>query len=260
MVIISPMIDILSPLLSDIAKIGDMVYQKYRSDVQVSIKEDQTPVTNVDHMVHEQLMASLSHFFPDVPVISEEGDMPSVKARQAMSNYWLVDPLDGTLDFIQETDHFVISLGYISDHRPTMGFLHHPVSGKTWVAIKNRGVFTQYHGDDLQPMNHQLNAQQPKTPKENYIVLVSAHRNDEDLCNIVVRQREQQLNMPIVVKPVGSALKYGYLADGLGDEILRFTPMKGWDFAAGHCLVQEAGLMLFQWTQMKKLTTQMMTI
>ena len=234
MAIIYSMIDILLPLLADVAKVGDRVYEKYRSDVTVTLKDDQTPVTNVDHMVHQELTQSLTHFFPEIPIISEEGPLPGHEARKKMSAYWSLDPLDGTLDFIEETDHFVISLGYISEHQPTMGILHHPVSGKTWVAVKNRGVFVQHHGGEIIPI-------QPALKKEPYIILVSAHRNDDDLCNIIVRQRERELNRPVEVTPIGSALKFGYLVDGIGDEYLRFTPMKEWDVAAGHCLVSEAG-------------------
>ena len=228
------MIDILLPLLADVAKVGDMAYEKYRSDVKVTIKDDQTPVTNVDQMIHQELSQSLAHFFPDIPIISEEGAIPSFEDRQSMAAYWAFDPLDGTVDFIEETDHFVISLGYISNHVPTMGILHHPVSGKSWVAIKNRGVFVQHHGGEIVPI-------QPAIPREDYVLLVSAHRNDDDLCNIIVRQRERELNRPVKVSPIGSALKLAYLAEGLGDEYIRFTPMKEWDFAAGHCLVNEAG-------------------
>lgn len=228
------MVDILMPVLADVAKAGDLAYEKYRSDVKISLKEDQTPVTNVDQLIHEALCQSLAHFFPDVPVISEEGHIPSFKDRQKMDAYWALDPLDGTVDFIEETDHFVISLGYVSNHQPTMGILHHPVSGKSWVAIKNRGVFVQHHGGEIVPI-------QPPLPREEYVLLVSAHRNDEDLCKVVVRQREREFNKPVKVQPIGSALKLGYLAEGLGDEYIRFTPMKEWDFAAGHCLVNEAG-------------------
>ena len=228
------MIDILLPLLSDVAKVGDMAYEKYRSDVKVSIKDDQTPVTNVDQMIHDELSGSLTHFFPDIPVISEEGSIPSFEDRQKMEAYWSFDPLDGTVDFIEETDHFVISLGYVSNKVPTMGILHHPVTGKSWVAINNRGVFVQHHGGEIVPI-------QPPIKREEYVILVSAHRNDTDLCNIVVRQRERELNRPVQVRPVGSALKLAYLTEGIGDEYLRFTPMKEWDFAAGHCLVKEAG-------------------
>ncbi len=232
------MIDIIRPVLSDIAKAGDMAYEKYRSDVQISIKDDKTPVTNVDHMIHNQLTESLSHFFPDIPIISEEGTIPLYEERKSMPTYWSLDPLDGTSDFIRETDDFVISLGYISDFEPTMGILHHPVSGKTWVAIKNRGVFIQYHGGEIVPIQDPL-------PRKDYIILVSSFHNDNDLCKIIVRQREQELNCPVRIKPVGSALKFGYLAEGIGDEYLRFSTIKEWDFAAGNCIVNEAGFTIY---------------
>ncbi|MEK9727048.1 MAG: 3'(2'),5'-bisphosphate nucleotidase CysQ [Candidatus Margulisiibacteriota bacterium] len=232
------MIDILQPIIEDIARVGDLVYQKYRSDVTIQTKADNTPVTNVDQLIHDELGKSLNHFFPDVPLISEEGVIPNYKKRQSMDNFWLLDPLDGTLDFIKETDEFVISLGYISNKMPTMGVIHHPVSGTTWVAIKKCGVFIQSHGGQIQPI-------EPKKSPETYTILVSSHRNDDDLTKIIVRQREKELNKPVVVRPVGSALKFGYLVDGRGDEYLRFTNMKEWDFAAGHCIAKEAGFNIF---------------
>ncbi len=232
------MIDILKPILSDVQKVGDLAYEKYRSDVQVTVKDDQTPVTNVDHMIHETLSKSLEHFFPDVPIISEEGVIPSFDERKKMSAYWSLDPLDGTVDFINETDDFVISLGYISNFEPTMGILHHPVSGKTWAAIKNRGVFVQHHGGEIVPI-------QPALPKEDYIILVSSYYNDSDLSNIIVRQREAEMNRSVTLKPVGSALKFAYLAEGIGDEYLRFSTIKEWDFAAGNCIVNESGFNIY---------------
>jgi 3'(2'), 5'-bisphosphate nucleotidase len=231
-------IDILMPLISDVGQVGNLVYEKYRSDVRVSRKKDQSLVTNVDYLVHDELTRSLAHFFPDTPVISEEGVIPSYHQRKNMGHFWLLDPLDGTLDFINETDNFVISLGYISNNQPTMGILHHPVSSTTWVAIQKRGVFVQYHGGALQPLR-------PDVRRDEHIILVSAHRNDADLTRIIVRQREKELKKTVRVKPLGSALKLAYLADGRADEYLRFTEMKEWDFAGGHCLINEAGFEVF---------------
>ncbi len=228
------MIDILKPIIDDICSVGELVYQKYRSDVSIQIKDDQTPVTNVDQLVHDEMSKSLNHFFPDVPIISEEGNIPSFKKRKNMESFWLLDPLDGTVDFINETDEFVISLGYISNSKPTMGVIHHPVSGTTWVAINKCGVFIQNHGGEIKPL-------QAKSDNEKYTILVSSHRNDNDLSKIIARQRERELNRPVEIQPLGSALKFGYLVDGRGDEYIRFTPMKEWDFAAGHCIANEAG-------------------
>lgn len=228
------MIDILTPILSEITRVGEMAYEKYRTDVQVTLKPDQTPVTNVDHMIHEELSNVLQDTFPDIPIISEEGQIPTYEERKNMPNYWALDPLDGTLDFINETDEFVISLGYINNFSPSMGILHHPVSGKSWVAVQNRGVFIQHHGGEIQPLV-------TKPSSQDYVILVSAYRNDEDLCNIIVRQRERELNQSVKLKSVGSALKFGYLAEGIANEYLRFNTMKEWDFAAGHCIVNEAG-------------------
>jgi len=232
------MIDILSPLIDDICNVGDMAYEKYRSDVKVTYKSDNTPVTNVDHLVHTEILKSLNHFFPDIPVISEEGSIPSFNKRKNMDQFWLLDPLDGTVDFINETDEFVISLGLISKKKPNVGIIHHPVSGKTWIAISKCGVFVKDHGGNIQPVKEAIN-------RDAYIILVSAHRNDDDLSAIIARQRQRELNRPVVVRPMGSALKLAYLAEGSADEYLRFTPMKEWDFAAGHCLIKEAGFKVF---------------
>ncbi len=228
------MIDVLMPLLSDIAAVGNTMYEYYRGNVQVSVKSDKTLVTNVDHMAHESLCQSLNYFFPDVPIISEEGAIPAHEERKKLANYWLLDPLDGTVDFINETDEFVISLAYMSQHQPTMGMLHHPVSGKTWVGIKNAGVFVYQEGHPIQPIA-------PPPKNDNHVILVSSHRNDEALCNVIVRQRERELGCSVQVKPLGSALKFAYLAEGIGDEYVRFTPTNDWDVAAGHLLVSEAG-------------------
>jgi 3'(2'), 5'-bisphosphate nucleotidase len=228
------MIDVLMPIIEDVCRVGDLAYEKYRSDITVNIKKDNTPVTNVDQLIHDELSKSLTHFFPDVPIISEEGAIPSHKKRLGMDNFWLFDPLDGTTELINETDEFVISLGYVSNKIPTMGILHHPVSGTTWIAIKKCGVFIKHHGGHVEPLRPEMN-------REEYVILVSAHRNDDDLSRVIARQRERELNRPVRIQPLGSALKCAYLADGRADEYLRFTPMKEWDFAAGHCIVSEAG-------------------
>ena len=228
------MIDIIHPLLNEIEKIGDMVYEKYRTDVTITKKSDDTPVTNVDILVHDEMSKALETYFPGIAVISEEGEIPSEIIRKKMDSFFLLDPLDGTIDFINETDEFVISLGLVQQLQPVMGILHHPVSGKTWIAIKNRGVFQKTPGNDIVPINRIIK-------RDYYVILVSAHRNDDDLCNIVRRQREKELGKEVRIKPVGSALKFGYLADGIGDEYLRFTMMKEWDFSAGHCIALELG-------------------
>lgn len=245
------MIDVISPIIDDVIKVGEIAYEKYRSDVKITIKDDQTPVTNVDQLIHDELIQSLQTYFPDVPVISEEGQIPSFKDRQSMAAYWSLDPLDGTVDFIKETDQFVISLGYINNGQPTMGIIHHPVSGTTWVAVAKCGVFVQQHGGQIIPL-----AALPKTQREDYIILVSSHRNDDDLSAIIARQREKELGRSVQIQPVGSALKFGYLVDGRADEYIRFTEMKEWDFAAGHCLVNEAGFLTTALDQVSEITYQ----
>ena len=228
------MIDILNPIIEEIRKAGEVAYRHYRSDVSVQIKADDSPVTNVDTMIHAMMIDALGKWFPDVPVVSEEGVIPSHKDRQNMSAYWLLDPLDGTVDFINQTDQFVISLGYIQNQQPTMGVIHHPVSNNTWVAVQGRGVFIQPHAQPMMPISPLFN-------KARYTILVSAFRNDDALSQIIARQRQKEWGLPVDIKPIGSALKFAYLADGRGDEYLRFTPMKEWDLAGGHCLALEAG-------------------
>ena len=143
------MIDILNLLLSDIFKAGEMIYDKYRKDVKISRNDDGTFVTNVNRIVHDELSQSLNKLFLGVPIISKEGDMPDFNDRKDLSHYWLLDPLDGTQSFVEESDQFVISLGLIQDNNPIMGVLHHPVSGRSWVSVNNRGVFIQEHGGDI---------------------------------------------------------------------------------------------------------------
>jgi 3'(2'), 5'-bisphosphate nucleotidase len=228
------LIDILQPLITEIESIGEMVYRAYRSNYAVSIKDDHSPVTEIDTQVHHSIVKLLADYFPSVPVISEEAPLPSFNVRKAMGSVWMVDPLDGTVDFIKQTDQFVISLGYLENYWPVMGILHHPVTSKTWVGIKNRGLFVKSSAD------RSIRSFVPLCDSRPYTILVSPHRNNNEWSRSIQEQRENELNRPVQVKSVGSALKYAYLAEGLADEVLRCVPMMAWDFAGGHAILNES--------------------
>jgi 3'(2'), 5'-bisphosphate nucleotidase len=224
-----------SRLLDDVIAIareaGDKTLEFYRTDLDVEKKEDKSPVTEADHAADAIIVPALEKLTPDIPVVSEErvereGRAPDISGGR----FWLVDPLDGTREFINRRDEFTVNIGLIVDTRPVLGVLGVPAYDRLYAAA-GPGTAVRYDGDGpAKPI------QARKAPAEGIIVSASrSHANKEELDHYLADKTVTEYIT------AGSALKFCLVAEGRADLYPRFGTTMEWDTAAGHAIVNAAG-------------------
>lgn len=202
------------------------VYQS--GDFGTQEKDDRSPVTEADRCSHDILTGEMRALTPDIPVISEEsrGDVGEVRAEQY---FWLVDPLDGTKEFIRQSGEFTINVGLIEPGgRPILGLIDVPIVGKTYIGM-DRGVFVDA-GTGCNPLHPQIRPQHDK-------MVVALSRSHEGLAQEWLREHQVEVSE---IMYGGSALKFCWIAEGRADLYVRLRPTMGWDTAAGQAIVESA--------------------
>jgi 3'(2'), 5'-bisphosphate nucleotidase len=208
---------------------GDAILSVYGEQFEVTHKTDQSPLTQADLRSHEILSQGLRALTPDLPVLSEEDADISFEQRRQWTRYWLVDPLDGTKEFVSRNGEFTVNVALIEDHVPVLGVVHVPVTGTTYGGQAGVGAFRQVAGQQPEPLRVRTPAATP--PR---IVGSRSHRGDS-LDQFLPRLE------PYEMIGVGSSLKFCLVAEGSADFYPRFGPTSEWDTAAAQAVVEAAG-------------------
>lgn len=223
----------LIPLVNEVRQIaslaGDKILEIYETDFSVEQKDDNSPLTAADMAAHNTICDALSRLTPDIPILSEESSHISFDERQSWNQYWLVDPLDGTREFIKRNGEFSVNIALIEKHQSILGVIHIPVSGIAYSAALNNGAYKH------EPDKETIKISAKETDADNIVIAGSrSHGN--------ARQRSfiENLNDPEVLA-IGSSLKFCLVAEGLADIYPRFGPTSEWDSAAAQCIVEESG-------------------
>ena len=232
-----PMTKDLSHLLPSVIEVarsaGQLILEIYeKKDYEEYTKSDDTPVTSADLAAHKLISQRLSELTPDIPVLSEEAADISLEKRSQWDRYWLVDPLDGTQEFIARSGDFATIIALIEHNKPVMGVVYGPVSGVTYYAYAGKGAWKIPDLNDsvkIKTHRHEL----PNQP----IAMAISRRQD---INRITSRMSPKWNYDLV--PLGSAaLKACLVAEGAVDCYLRLGPTGEWDTAATQCIVEEAG-------------------
>ncbi len=222
------------PAVIDIARTaGQLILDIYqKKQYEAYIKSDSTPVTSADLAAHKFIVEKLSQLTPDIPVLSEEAADISLDQRSQWDRYWLVDPLDGTQEFIARSGDFATVIALIENHKPIMGVVYAPVSGVTYYAYQGKGAWKiPDMNESVRIMTHKHQGQQQP------IAIAISRRQD---INRITNRMSSAWNYDLV--PLGSAaLKACLVAEGAVDCYLRLGPTGEWDTAATQCIVEEAG-------------------
>jgi 3'(2'), 5'-bisphosphate nucleotidase len=220
-------------LLTNVVKLaqqaGDAILSVYSEQFEVTHKTDQSPLTLADLRSHEVIAKGLRALTPDVPVLSEEASDISFEQRRQWARYWLVDPLDGTKEFVSRNGEFTVNIALIEDHAPTLGVVHVPVTSTTYTGASGVGAFKQVDGQRPQALRVCSPANTPLR-----IVGSRSHRGDS------LDQYLPKL-APYELVAVGSSLKFCLVAEGSADFYPRFGPTSEWDTAAAQAVVEAAG-------------------
>ena len=221
-------------LLAEVADIARRaaaeILEVYASgDARTTLKGDDSPLTQADLRAHRLIAAALASLTPDIPMLSEEAaDIPFAQ-RAAWRRYWLVDPLDGTKEFLSRNGQFTVNIALIEDHIPSLGIVHVPVSDTSYQGLIGAGAWRQRAGSSAEPIRVS-----PASAAPVRVVGSRSHRGDS-LDGFLTRLGEHQM------VPMGSSLKFCMVAEGAADVYPRLGPTSEWDTAAAHAVVAAAG-------------------
>ncbi len=225
----------LEKLIAMTTAAGNAILEVYADNFDVDNKLDKTPVTAADRAAHEIITTGLEAAFPGTPVLSEEGDIPDFPARSTWRSYWLVDPLDGTREFVARNDEFTVNIAWIQDGYPVVGVVLAPVSGTLYCAQPGRGAMRSQSGGPLETI-----AVAEKLPTIPRVVGSRSHRGDE-LDDWLAARPEHAF------VACGSSLKFCRIAEGSADVYPRFSATAVWDTAAGQAVAEAAGARVTTW-------------
>lgn len=221
--------ELIEPLVELAGKAGDRILEVYSTEFDVESKEDESPLTLADLAAHNTLVAGLSELAPDIPILSEEGGMPPFEVRKEWHRYWLIDPLDGTREFVNRNGEFTVNIALIVQHEPVLGIVRVPVKDVTYVGCEGHGADRRHR--DEKPVRIHV-AKTPSHPAR--IVGSRSHRGDS-LNAFLASVGDYEL------VPMGSSLKFCVVADGDADVYPRLGPTSEWDTAAAQAVVEQAG-------------------
>jgi 3'(2'), 5'-bisphosphate nucleotidase len=139
-------VEFIEPIVELARKAGDAILEVYASDFDVQSKDDESPLTQADLAAHRRIIAGLAELTPDLPVISEEGGLPPFETRGQWPTYWLIDPLDGTKEFVNRNGEFTVNVALVNEGRPVFGVVHVPVLRKTYVGCEGHGAELRAEG------------------------------------------------------------------------------------------------------------------
>ncbi len=207
-----------------------MAYYDRAVPAAVRQKADASPVTLADEAAHRILVEGLLELEPDTPVISEEGEAPVFEGRRMWRRFWLVDPLDGTKEFIKRRAEFTVNVALIEDGEPVLGVVLAPALDLLYWAVKGRGSWRQEKGGTPERIYSS-----PPLPGEPLTVV-------ESLSHPAPELEEYLRNLPVARRvKAGSSLKFCWVADGRADIYPRLGPTMEWDVAAGDCIYRQSG-------------------
>lgn len=220
---------LVEPVIATAIRAGAAIMEIYATNFDVEAKDDDSPLTLADMAAHRCIMEGLRALTPDIPVISEESGLPDFEVRSAWRRYWLVDPLDGTREFVKKNGEFTVNIALIDDHRPVLGVVHVPVLEKTYVGCEGRGAVLRIANGDSHPIRIAVESASPVR-----VVGSRSHRGSS-LDGFL----EKLGNFEMV--PMGSSLKFCLVAEGAADIYPRLGPTSEWDTAAAQAVVEQAG-------------------
>lgn len=226
--------DITRELLDTICEIaveaGQATMPIYHSDFDVQTKDDDSPLTQADLAAHRVISDRLGAAFADTPQLSEEAADIDYDTRAEWREYWLIDPLDGTREFVKKNDQFTINIALVCDGRPVLGVVYAPALDTLWCGADGLGAFKREASDSVLASITCATAA-PDKPR----VLVSRSHRGEAIDQLLSRMPDYE---PV---SMGSSLKFCVIAEGEADFYPRLGPTSEWDTAAGHAVLDAAG-------------------
>ncbi len=225
----------LGPLLETAREAGKRILGIYGKDFGVDYKEDRSPLTEADRAANEVIMAFLGESHPGIPVISEENRETPYDERRDWTRFWLVDPLDGTKEFIRRNGEFTINVALVEEGRPVLGIVFRPVTGTMHVGVAEGGAWRIDGDAEPEPI-----AGGPHYAGLDRVRVVASRSHLTPEVEAFVEGLRKQ-GKDVEFLSAGSSLKMCLVAEGSADVYPRFGPTMEWDTGAAHAVAVAAG-------------------
>jgi 3'(2'), 5'-bisphosphate nucleotidase len=212
---------------------GKAVLEVYENrDFDAYQKDDDSPVTSADYLANDIINKRLSEATPDIPILSEENKHASLDERKHWTRYWLIDPIDGTQEFIARSGDFAVNIALIENNEPTIGVIFWPPGQSIYYAQKGKGAFKSTPEGDKP-----ISVRKLSDPKSSVVMIaISRRQSREKVLNRMCAKRIYNM------LPLGScSLKACFIAEGKADVFMRIGITGEWDTGASQCIVSEAG-------------------
>jgi 3'(2'), 5'-bisphosphate nucleotidase len=220
-------------LLPIAARAGAAIMQIYDAGFAVERKEDNSPLTLADLESQRIIIEALTELTPDIPILSEESAQAPWHERRTWRELWVVDPLDGTREFVKRNGEFTVNIALVVEHEPVLGLVAAPALGQVFWGAAGIGAFSQHGGVAQSGAAHSpIHVSPPQAPLR---VVGSRSHPSPDTAAYLTRLK------PHVMTGIGSSLKFCLVAEGNADLYPRFGPTSEWDTAAGQALLEAAG-------------------
>ncbi len=225
------------------------IYEDPASDFGIEKKADNSPLTIADRKAHETIVAVLNK--TPFPILSEEGKHLDYGIRSKWDTLWIVDPLDGTKEFIKRNGEFTVNIALVKNSVPVMGVIYVPVKKELYYAVEGVGAYKysgigKLEGDGVslqQLMEHSVRMPS-KTVRDHFIVVASRSHLSPETKDYIADLEKKQSGIELISS--GSSIKICLVADGMADVYPRFAPTMEWDTAAGHAIARAAGMEVYQ--------------
>jgi len=220
---------LIQPVTDIAVRAGNKILEIYETDFEIETKADESPLTTADKASHNTIVAALAELTPDIPILSEESDGITWEERSQWQEYWLIDPLDGTKEFIKKNGEFTVNIALIQGNRAVMGVVHVPVKNRSFYGYANGGAFECTAEGEVKEIHVTSPAQNPAR-----VVGSRSHRGE------LVDAYLAKLGDHVMVS-MGSSLKLCLVATGEADVYPRLGLTSEWDTAAAQAVVECAG-------------------
>jgi 3'(2'), 5'-bisphosphate nucleotidase len=221
--------EIIQSVIEITKQAGAVIMDVYKTNFEIHIKNDKSPVTEADTRANDIITEGLLKIAPDIPVLSEEGRDIPFEERSKWESFWLVDPLDGTKEYIKKNDEFTVNIAYMENNKPIFGVVYAPALDELYWGSIEKGAFKSVAGDSFNPIRVKSELNDPVQ------IATSRSHPSPKMDNFLAQFDTFDLH------PMGSSLKICSVADGTVHFYPRLGPTMEWDTAASHALINSAG-------------------
>ena len=220
---------LIDPVVALAEQAGKAILEVYASDFEVQSKDDDSPLTQADLASHHCIVAGLEALTPGMPIISEESGLPGFEERSQWDRYWLIDPLDGTKEFVNRNGEFTVNIALIDQQKPVLGVVYVPVQDVSYLGCEGYGAERRNADGSVEGIHVSTTSSDPVR-----IVGSRSHRGAS-----LDAYLENLGNCEMI--PMGSSLKFCVIAQGGADLYPRLGLTSEWDTAAAQAVVEQAG-------------------